>query len=47
MRELLLKIDSRICRAFLQDGFHATKSTPRLHRHSYAELLDEADKLTE
>lgn len=38
MRELLLKIDSRLCRAFLQDGFHAAKSTPRLHKHSYAEL---------
>ncbi len=38
MRELLLKIDSRVCRAFLQDGFHAAKSTPRLHKHSYAEI---------
>ena len=38
MRELLLKIDSRVCRAFLQDGFHAARSTRRLHKHSYAEL---------
>ena len=38
MRELLLKIDSRVCRAFLQGGFHAAKSTPRLHKHSYAEV---------
>ena len=38
MRELLLKIDSRVCRAFLQGGFHATKSTSRLHKHSYAEI---------
>ena len=38
MTELILSVGSDSMRAFLQDGFRSATTTPRLHKHNYAEI---------